>query len=60
MNEYFLDLRSREKLKELRREGTISQEFHRLGGSARPVLPRSARLVALMVLFLGVVLFLAH
>ena len=60
MNDYFLHVRSREKLDQLRKEGMTSQEFHRLGGPARRVLPRSATLVGLMVLFLGAVLILAH
>ena len=52
MNDYFFQVQSRQKLKELRNEGMTSQEFHRLGGSTRPALPRAAALVALMVLIL--------
>jgi hypothetical protein len=60
MNDYFFNVRGSEKLNELRREGMSSQEFRRLGRPARPLLPRSARLVALMVVLLGVALVLAH
>ncbi|HSR19410.1 MAG TPA: hypothetical protein VLL49_00715 [Anaerolineales bacterium] len=54
MNEYFMHVRSKEKLQELRREGIVSQEFHREGASARPLLPHASRLAAVTLAVLGV------
>jgi len=59
MNEYSFELRAREKLNELRREGIAGQELRRLGISAGPMLPQSAKRPALAILFLGIVLISA-
>jgi hypothetical protein len=60
MNDFFLQVRSQEKLRELRKEGMAGQEFRRLRGRVGLVHSPSARFVAIMVLFLGLMLILVR
>ncbi|MFH1183813.1 MAG: hypothetical protein V1755_02090 [Chloroflexota bacterium] len=60
MNQYFLEVSSKQKLKELRREGITGQAHHRLNPRARLALPSYPKLVALTVALLGVVAILTR
>ena len=55
MNQFFLESRGKEKVKELRTEGQRSQAYHRSGASKMGILPKIPKLILIILGILGII-----
>ena len=54
MNEFFYQSRGKEKIRELRNEGTTSQAYHRSGAPRADILSRIPKFILIVLGILGV------